>query len=237
MKNSLSAAMGGLIVGAVIMLASHGMWHSDAPHSQRQVSSTSDWTASDEVRIQSVPTSEKESSVASAVTRRKVETQETKNSPEEAPALQSVESDSPTQKIDGSGHDVIVLEEPYRSMVTPRPEPETLTLPELFEAFAPEQRDEAWAYPMETGIGTFSSGRAADFKTTFEYIGCQSQYCTIAGIVYGGSQADLNSMFTEMTQSGWWQAFGGHATTGSNDGEAYRFVSIFARKPEFFRRK
>lgn len=118
----------------------------------------------------------------------------------------------------------------YISMVEPRPLPENLTVQEMYLDFNTDERDESWAYPMELGITQHIARRGSELGMTIEFVECRSRFCTIAGIVHDGGQPTVNILLGEMTQSGWWQTFGGASTVGTSQDAEYRFVSIFPRE-------
>jgi hypothetical protein len=131
--------------------------------------------------------------------------------------------------VDSMGRE---LPEAYAALVKPNPVPKKLTVQEMYKKFSNDARDEAWAYPMELGINQYMSERGNDFGVAFDFVECQSRHCTIAGVVYGGGQPEVNEFMTEMTQRGWWQTSGENHTVAFSTGDEYRFVSIFPRTPD-----
>ena len=220
----------GLIGGAVIVGASHSIWHrvdsgglSGAP--VPQVASTalrSDTTSGKDSDIR-----EQNSAQETDIGVRHVVQSSAANSDR---AEAKVPSELPnTTSTDSMGREI---PEVYTAMVEPRPRPERLTTQELYQGFVDDSRDESWAYPMELGINQYISERGGTFGAEFEFVECRSRYCTIAGVVYGGGQPTVNEFMAEMTQRGWWQTYGGRSTVGSRIDDEYRFVSIFPRTPD-----
>ncbi len=121
-------------------------------------------------------------------------------------------------------------------MVTPREKPEWLTPQELYQRFTDDARDESWAYPMELGINQYVSAHGPDIGAEFEFVECKGRYCTVAGVVYGGGQTQVNRFIGDLTQSGWWQGDSGNSTVGFSNENEYRFVTIFSRDKKDYKR-
>jgi len=122
------------------------------------------------------------------------------------------------------------IPEQYLSMVKIDPLPAALTTQEQFNVFSEDARDESWAYPMEEGINQYIAQQGAEINTLLEYVECRSRFCTIAGVVTDGGQANVNRLLSGITQSGWWQTHGGASTVGSSSDSGYRFVTVFPRE-------
>ena len=126
------AAIGSFVIGCLFTYLMHGYWHDEpvansSPPPQHQSAIT------ESVRAERSP----ERPVATTG-------QETPGGADNVPAHsfdQASAGDVPATRDESTeSTDVaaskITLREPYGSMVAPRPAPETLTLPELFEAFS-----------------------------------------------------------------------------------------------------
>lgn len=131
--------------------------------------------------------------------------------------------------VDSMGRELPAL---YAGMVNPNPEPEKLTVQEMYNKFSKDSRDEAWAYPMELGINQYIAERGNEFGVAFDFVECQSRHCIVAGVVYGGGQPEVNAFMNEMTQRGWWQTSGENHTVAFSTVDEYRFVSIYPRTPD-----
>lgn len=222
-KGALIYAVG-LVTGALVMSATHSVWHQPERAAQ-----TNPGQETAQHGVNPV-TQEGANAPAPDVA---AETS-TAASPDTSPEASSGRSGASTQPVAVGLMRPAEVEMPdiYAEMIEPQPLPKTLAPPELFEKFTDDLRDEAWAYPMELGINQYIARRGGELEAVLEFVECRSRYCTIAGIVYDGGQATVNVMLSEMTQSGWWQTFGGASTVGRTTDTEYRFVSIFPRARE-----
>lgn len=111
----------------------------------------------------------------------------------------------------------------YRKMLE-RAHPPRLSFEQSHALFVQEPRDEAWAYPMETGINDHFATYGAGEGIVIEYVECRSRYCEIGGFAIEGHEAQLG--LGNAVQSDWWQASRGFRTKGGTDG---RFLAIIPR--------
>lgn len=221
----------GLVTGALVMSATHSVWHRTEhtpkenpvkPDSRQSAKQSGDRTP-DETLTENKDSGGSDDTLASVAS-------EPTGSPaapaETANAITPADSAGATQVSHAQ------IPAPYAEMIEPKPLPKTLAPPELFERFAGDVRDDTWAYAMELGINQYIARRGSELESAFEFVECRSRYCTIAGVVYEGGQATVNEMLSEMTQSGWWQTYGGASTVGRTTDTVYRFVTIFPRARE-----
>ncbi len=231
MRNLILVAIG-LAGGALIVAASHSIWH----QSGEQDTAVLGVLLTDAGLHQTVDAARDSRGFSLETREQKAKAELDRAAPastlaeRDTKSLDSLQSDLSKQvSNDSMGR---AIPDVYSSMVKPRPRPEKLTTPELYESFEGDSRDESWAYPMELGINQYIAERGGVYGAAFEYVECRSRYCTIAGVVHGGGQETVNEFMAEMTQSGWWQTYGGRSTVGSRNDTEYRFVSIIPRAEE-----
>lgn len=222
----------GLVTGALVMSATHSVWHrtEHAPQEENPVESVSRQSAQQSAdRTPDATIAENEDSGGSNDTLASVV-----SDPASSPAAppETANAVALADSADSAQVSHVEIPAPYAKMIEPKPLPKTLAPPELFERFAGDVRDDTWAYAMELGINQYIARRGSELESAFEFVECRSRYCTIAGVVYEGGQATVNEMLSEMTQSGWWQTYGGASTVGRTTDTEYRFVSIFPRARE-----
>lgn len=96
--------------------------------------------------------------------------------------------------------------EPYWTMLTVERTLPYLSVPELFQRFQIDKRDESWAQAMESGMRQFVTESAQTYGITVDDFECRASYCLLTGVSINEDPQRLSDFQRDLRESGWWQA-------------------------------